>query len=470
MAGLHELDACEIADSVRRGELRAVEVLDHFLERIGRLESTLNAFACLDPEGARTAAEEVDRKVAADEDPGPLAGVVIGVKDLENAAGLPTSFGSELYRDNLVETDSTQVARLKLAGAIVVGKTNTPEFGSISYTASKLHGVTRNPWDLRATPGGSSGGSAAAVSAGLVPMATASDGGGSIRMPAAFCGLPGLKPTFGRIPRGPGRLGTANVAAYGPLARSLRDIARYLDAASGPHPLDPLSLPAPAERYEDALMTPPKAATAVWSSTFGFGTCEPEVEAISRRAAEQIFEICAIEETGVGVDLPDVSHSWAIAEAVDCYTDLDAFWPDRSDEMTPVIALAMQLAQQLSPEQIAAANRDRHSLVSIFGQVFSKADLIVTPTSPTKAFAAEGPMPYEVDGRPINNPMVSLCFTYPVNLTGHPAISLPAGFTSDGSPVGVQIIGPRMSEDELLRIGLMFETEIGWPNLAPGYA
>src|SRR5918999_276118 len=205
---LWTMDASELADLVRAGELKAVELLDLTLERVGRFDGEINAFATLDPEGARAQAESVDQVVASGEDPGPLAGLPIGVKYLEPVQGLPTMRGSLLYKESLATNDSTQVSRLRKAGAVIVGKTTTPELGTLAFTWSKATGITRNPWNAERTPGGSSGGSAAAVASGMVPLATGSDGGGSIRIPSSYSGLPGLKPSFARIPRGPGRLST----------------------------------------------------------------------------------------------------------------------------------------------------------------------------------------------------------------------------------------------------------------------
>lgn len=466
---LWSTDASDLADWVRVGEVKAVELLDIALERIGRYDGAINSFVVIDPDSARAQAEEVDSQVAAGEDPGPLAGIPVGVKDLENAAGLPTTFGSLLFKDNYVDTDSTQVARLRNAGAVILGKVTTPELGSIGYTSSKLSGVTNNPWNLDRTPGGSSGGSAAAVSAGLVPLATGSDGGGSIRAPASYCGLPGLKPTFGRVPRGPGRISASNLSSYGPLARSIRDIARYLDQVASPHSMDPLSLPEPGTKLEDNLDADLSGMRAAWSSSLGFGECDSEVAHIARASAERFFEAAGIEEVDVEINLPDVADAWATAQAMDCYSDLDRFWPERADEMTPVISLAMRIAESLLPSQLADAARGRHEICRLVNEVFDRVDFILTPTTPTVAFDAGGPMPDVINGRFVNNPLIALCFTYPFNLTGQPALSIPAGLNAEGLPVGLQIVGRRFTEDLLLSAGALCEERFEWPKLAPGY-
>lgn len=461
--------AWELADAVRAGELKAVEVLDTLLERIGRFDGRINSFVMVDPDGAREQAERVDRAVLAGEDPGPLAGVAVGVKDLQDVAGLPTGRGSLLFRDAIAPADSTFVARLRRAGAVILGKTTTPEEGSLNYTDSPATGTTRNPWNTDRTPGGSSGGSAAAVASGLVPLATGSDGGGSIRIPAAFSGLPGLKTTFGLIARGPRRIGSANMSSLGPVARTVRDIARTLDLAAGPDPMDPFSLPAPGVRFEASLEVPLDGLRAAWSPTLGFGVCEPEVAEVARAAAARLFEAAGIVEVDRPVDLPDPGASWAAAAAVDIYCELEEFWPARGSEMTPVVAVALQLAESLTAGQHAEGIRVRQELVRRVCAAFEEVDLIVTPSTPTVAFAAAGPLPHEVAGHPLGNPLHAICFSYPFNLTGHPAMTVPAGLDTGGMPVGLQIVGRRFAEATLLSAARVMERVSPWPALAPGY-
>ncbi len=467
---LWSADAVELAGFVRAGEVKAVELLDLCLERIGRYDGVLNAFVTLDPASARMQAEAVDGQVAAGVDPGPLAGVPLGVKDLENATGLPTGRGSLLFQDAVADHDSTQLGRLRRAGAVVVGKTAAPELGSLSFTWSKAHGTTRNPWNAERTPGGSSGGSAAAVAAGLIPLATGSDGAGSLRIPASFSGLAGIKPSFGRIPRGPGRLGAANVSTPGPLARSVRDLACYLEVASGPHPSDPFSLPVAAERFEEGLVADQgRPLRAAWSSTLGLAPCDPDVAGVARFAAERVMEAAGIEEAEVAIELPDAADSWVVAVSLDCYAELEQFWPARADAMTPVIVLALQLAESLTADQIGSALRGRDDLLRAVNEVFESVDLILSPATTTPAFGAEGPLPDTVAGTILAHPLVSIGLTYPFNLTGHPALSLPAGLTADGLPVGLQMIGPRLGEARLLSAAAAFEAAAPWPKVAPDY-
>lgn len=466
---LWTMDAWELADLVRAGELKAIELLDLTLERIGRFDGELNAFATLDPEGARAQAEAVDQVVASGKDPGPLAGLPIGVKDLEPVQGLPTMRGSLLYKESLAQHDSTQVVRLRKAGAVIVGKTTTPELGTLAFTWSKATGVTRNPWNKERTPGGSSGGSAAAVASGMVPIATGSDGGGSIRIPSSYSGLPGLKPTYGLIPKGPERIGTGRTSVYGPLARSVTDIARYLDQVVGAHPMDPASLPKPSVQFEESLQLPLEGFRAVWSQDLGFGMCRSEVTHIARAAAERLIETTGMVEVETPVKLPDAGQSWTLAESLDCFADMSEFWPLRSEEMTPVVSLYLQLADGIKPSHLAEAQAMRHELLAAVTRIFDDVDFIITPTTPTTAFEAEGPMPIEIDGQYMTSPLHAVCFTFPFNLTGNPAVTIPAGSDSDGLPVGLQVIGPRMSEAELLSAARIVEQNAPWPKLPPAF-
>ncbi|MGH7948728.1 MAG: amidase, partial [Candidatus Binataceae bacterium] len=260
MTELHYLPAHELAGLIRKRELKPSELMDSCLARIQKLNPTLNAFVAMRSEQALAEARALDEKIARKDEVGPLAGLPLGVKDLEDAAGLPTSLGSLPFKDNVAERDSVEVSRLRAAGAIVLGKTNAPEFGYTGFTKNLVYGVTRNPWNAERTPGGSSGGSSSAMASGMVPLATGSDGGGSIRIPACYVGCYGLKPSFGRIPHEPmlGMQAWNDVSVLGPLTRTVRDAAMYMDAVVGYHPSDPDSLPHPGVSYQAALERLPK--------------------------------------------------------------------------------------------------------------------------------------------------------------------------------------------------------------------
>ena len=270
----------EIADAVRAGNLSAREVVDAHLTRIEKLDPDLNSVCYLDAAGARERADAIDAEVRDGGDPGPLAGVPMGVKELASVGGWPETHASVVLADRVAVTDDNEVARLRGAGAVIVGLTTAPEHGTVSFTNTPLHGVTRNPWNLERTPGGSSGGSAAAVAAGLFPACTGSDGGGSIRIPSSYSGLFGIKVTFGRIGRGPGPFSSSLNPVRGPMVRSVRDAARYLDVTSGPTLTDPTSLPAPAVPFEEELRSGAaverlRGKRVALSSTLGFAGAIP---------------------------------------------------------------------------------------------------------------------------------------------------------------------------------------------------
>ena len=286
--------AWRLAARMANKEISPLDVMRETLDRIDRINPGLNAFVSLRPEAALAEAEALTEKIAAGKPVGPLAGLPLGVKDLEDTAGMVTSYGSIPFKDNVVAGDSIQVARLKAAGAIVVGKTNVPEFGFTGFTKNRLHGITRNPWNPERTPGGSSGGSAAAIAGGLVPLCTGSDAGGSIRIPASYSGCFGFKPSFGRIPVGPSPfISYSSMIVMGPLTRNVRDAALYMDCVSGYHPADPpLSLPKPPNSYQAGIDDLPDRLKIAFSPNLGYARVQPEVMTCVEQA------VVAFEEMG----------------------------------------------------------------------------------------------------------------------------------------------------------------------------
>jgi aspartyl-tRNA(Asn)/glutamyl-tRNA(Gln) amidotransferase subunit A len=462
-------DAHEIADLVRSGEVAAKEVLETFLERIEARNEELNAFVHVDADRARAEAAEVDRRVAAGEDPGPLAGVPVGIKDLENVAGMPTTYGSLLYRDNVAASDGVQTARLRASGAVIVGKTATPEFGAEALTRTLLFGTTRNPWNTERTPGGSSGGSAAAVAAALVPIASGSDGGGSIRIPASYTGLLGAKSTFGRIPRGDGPE-SAYVSVLGCMARSVTDAARWWDCVAGAHELDAHSLPHPGLSYEETIRRPPPSGLRVtWSDDLGYAACRTDVREIARGAARELAEAAGAILVDRPVELKDMSAAWGLLGAPGTWLQVRNAWPGREEDLTPVVRLSVRRGEErYNMREVARAIERRHENNRRLAEVFEDVDVILTPTTGTTAFRAEGPMPTEIEGREIK-PMHSL-YTYPFNVSGHPAVSVPCGLDAEGMPVGLQIVTRRHADHIGLQLAAVFERVRPWPKIAPAYA
>jgi aspartyl-tRNA(Asn)/glutamyl-tRNA(Gln) amidotransferase subunit A len=459
----------QIAEGVRAGELKATEILDEALAAISAANPALNAFVHLDPDLARAAAEAVDAAVAREQDPGPLAGVPFGVKDLEDCAGMPTSYGSLLFKGRPpVADDSIHVARLRAAGAVPLGKTAAPEFGAVSYTASPALGVTRNPWNHERTPGGSSGGSAAAVASGMVPMATASDGGGSIRIPGSFTGLPGFKASFGRIAH-PSKA-SSQTTCLGVLATTVSDVARHLDVTAGPDDRDRTSLPPSLVRYEDVIERLDVAGLrAVWSVDLGFATVDPGVAAVTEAAAKTLIDAAGLRPIDRAIELTDPVRVWLSSGAADIWGDLEpGMWPERADELDFVPRLALQATETIAMPRWAAIVGKRLGLEAQVAELFRDVDVVLTPTTAIPGFAAEGPMPNQIAGQPVH-PAMTVPFTMLGNLCWNPAVSVPAGLTPEGLPIGLQIMSRRHSDDVVLRLARIFEQASPWRRLAPGY-
>ncbi len=472
---LHERTAVDLAADVRNGRVSAVDVLESYLARVAAVNAPLNAIVFLDPARARARARSIDEQVAAGDDPGPLAGVPLAVKELEAVEGWPETHASTAFADNVATTTVTQIRRLLAAGAVPFGLTASPEMGLLNFTASALHGITRNPWNTERTPGGSSGGSAAAVAAAMAPIATGSDMGGSIRLPASYCGVVGVKGTYGLVPRGPAYLTAVNLTHAGPLASTVRDAARYLDCVVGPDDRDPYSLPAPGVPFERAIDELDLAGARVaFLSDNGLTGTEPAVSAVCREAADALVAAADLDQVDVALTLPAVEDNGAgllVADAdpdpamqaaqVEVFTNL----LERTPGARPLIEiLATQMAAP-SLESVVAANQTRHAVREALADLFERVDLLLAPTSPVPPFGAAGPLPMEVDGRELGPSAASL-WCFPFNLAGLPAVNVPAGFV-DGLPVGLQIVARRCDDARALAAAAAFERARPWPRHAP---
>lgn len=450
----------EVSEAVRSGQRRAVEVLEACLAEVKAGNDELNAFVHLDEDAAHSAAEAIDAAVRSGQDPGPFAGVPFGVKDLEDCAGMPTSHGSLVYKGRgPVPADSVHVARLRAAGGVPIGKTAAPEFGTLNFTKTKAWGVTRNPWDPTRTPGGSSGGSAAAVAAGWLPCATASDGGGSTRIPAAFSGLVGMKPSHGRIPH-PGPSGS-QTSVFGLLTTTVSDSARHLDVVSGPDETDRLSLPPPAISYEAAIeQLDVSGLRARWSVDLGFVEhVDPEVAQIAQGAAARLVEAAGLVGDDGEVRLTDPVQAWLASGAMDLWFEIEEdMWPGIADDLTRYSRDVLERTEDYPLSKFARAVRAREQLTVDAAALFADVDVLLTPTTAVPAFAAEGPPPGGAMATP---------FTMLANLCWNPAISVPAGLTADGLPVGLQIVARRHNDEVPLRLARIFEQVAPWPRHAP---
>jgi Asp-tRNA(Asn)/Glu-tRNA(Gln) amidotransferase A subunit family amidase len=457
----------ELAAAVRSKEVSARELAAVALARIDALNPTVNAFVAVDGERALEQAAAVDQIVSSGGDPGPLAGIPIGVKDLEDAAGYRTSHGSALWADDpAAEHDSVLVARLRAAGCVVVGKTNTPEFGWTAKTDNALFGTTRNPWNLDHTPGGSSGGTAAALAAGMVPLATGSDGGGSIRIPAACCGLSGMKTSMGRVPSGgPRPPDWPGLSAKGPMARRIEDVVRALDVVVAPEPTDLRSLPRPEASWLAALDDPHPPSKVIWAPTLGYATVDAEVLAICERA------VSVLESLGTDVIVvddvfdKDPIGSWLTLTGVYLLRSLDerASRPGAA-AIDPGLAYLMDHARPVTGREVAEALDDCHRVNLRLVELFGEARILLTPTcaglAPPLALGGQG----LVNGVETPN---WVAFTYPFNMSGSPAASVNAGFSESGLPVGLQMVGPAHGDLVVLRTAAALEAALGFDRLAP---
>jgi aspartyl-tRNA(Asn)/glutamyl-tRNA(Gln) amidotransferase subunit A len=462
-------DACSLVDAMRAGELTPTEALDLSLAAIER--SGLNAFCHVDTVAARAAAARADLSL-------PVGGVPIGVKELEPVEGWPFSEASLVFADRLADHTSILVERLRTAGAVLVGQTTSSEFGGVNYTSTKLHGTTRNPWDATRTPGGSSGGSAAAVAGGLVPVASGGDGGGSIRIPAGYSGLVGLKATYGRIPKGPRITQTPHTVTLGCLSRSVRDTARWFDACNGFDVHDRFSLPE-VSGWEAGLGTLGEALRgkrAVISVDLGVAVVLPRVAETVVAAAETLIVDAGLRRVDVHVAFEPALVEWAMSNLVTLAADLGDRYPDCQHDLTMEIMFGLNVASyHYDLAMASAADRFRVQMDETMGRVLDEVDFVFAATNPDVAFAAEGPVPTSVGDRDLLAEFGDVVragantgvLTMPANLAGNPAVSIPVG-SVEGLPVGMQVIGRHHEEQLLLELATIVERNRPWPLVAPG--
>lgn len=462
---MHELLGLSLTELTRRlhaREASPVELMEAVLQRIDDANPDLNAIVSRrDSELLLEEAREAEARIGRDEGR-PLEGIPLGVKDLEDVEGMKTTRGSLLFKDNLATRDSTQVARLRGAGAIVVGKTNTPEFGFTALTKNLVFGVTRSPWDRERTPGGSSGGSAAALVGGLLPLVTASDGGGSIRIPASFTGAFGLKTTYGRIPRGPMETwDSKQTSVYGPLTRTVEDAALFLDQVVGVSADDPASLPAPGYSYREVVNQPlSRALRIAYSPDLGYAVVQSDI-AVAVEEAARSFEGLGHSVHEIEGGPPQLGDLWGKLLNYQLGGQLAPFLKEREGDITRALVQGMKTAWDTTPEEMAEGDRRRARLSDWCARLFEDYDLLLTPTLSYDPPPARGPFPTETDGRP-QLPTGAASFTIPFNFSWHPAATVRVGLSEMGLPMGMQIVGPRHREDLVLQAARLFERERPW--------
>lgn len=461
------LPAIELAARIRTKEVSPVEVVEAFLARIERVNPAVNAYCTVTAEVARRAAKAAEAAVVRGAPLGPLHGVPVSIKDLIITRGVRTTWGSRIYEQHIPEEDAPAVERLLRAGAILLGKTNTPELGWRGSTDNLIFGPTRNPWDLERTAGGSSGGAAAAVAAGLGPLALGTDGGGSIRIPASFCGVYGLKPSFGRVPVYPASAAEA-LSHTGPITRTVRDAALMLEILAGPDERDRNSLPAEGTGYLRLLESGIRGLRVAWSPTLGYAPVDPEVRALAEAAARRFADLgCEVEEADPG--FPDPHAAWVALFYGGLGARVAGYLPEWRDRIDPGLLKIVDQFRDLSAYQFVQALFERAALWDTVRRFFARYDLLLTPTIAVPPFELGIVGPSEVAGKPVG-PLGWTPFTYPFNLTGQPAASVPCGFTASGLPVGLQIVGRRYAETTVLRASAAFEAACPWADRRPPLA
>ena len=455
--------AQDLHAAIARKELSAVEVMTATLSRMEALEPTLNAFVTPMPDQAMEDARAADRLLAEGGAPGPLHGVPISVKDLINVGGVRTTFGSRTMASNVAGAEAPSVERARAAGACVIGKTTTTEFGCKAGGGdSPLTGVTRNAWDTSKTTGGSSAGAATSVAAGVTPFALGTDGGGSIRIPASLCGVFGIKAQFGRVPVFP-TSATPTLGHVGPISRTVRDAALLLGVISGFDARDPASVSAPVPDYLAACEAPVEGLRVAWSPTLGYARPLPEVLEITERAVH------TLEALGCSVDLVDEVMEdpvdlWNAEFYAGAGTRLKDALRNSRDLLDPAVADLLDGALAQTLEDYYTNVFARYELREKVRQFFEDYDLLVTPTLPVAAFEAGVNVPLELPDRSIAS---WIFYTYPFNLTGNPAASIPCGFNGEGLPVGLQMVAGTNCEVDILKAAAAFEAAHPWGHEKP---
>ena len=471
MSDLAFASAAELATLVATRAISPVELVEHALARIAQSQPTLNAFITLCAEEARAAAWEAEAAVMLGDPLGPLHGVPFAVKDLVNTAGVRTTFGSVALADNVPAADSPSVARLKAAGAILVGKTTTPEFGHKCFTEAPLFGRTANPWDLSRTWGGSSGGAAASVAAGLVPIGIGTDGGGSSRIPAACCGVVGFKQTLGLVPHDLTPDGFGNQSHITPMTRTVTDTALMLQAMAGPDPCDPHSLGlAPPDFVAAARPEGDLAGIRIaWRPYLGNDKLAAEVREACEAALKALEALGAVVEP-VEDDFQTTEPIWLVLT--------QSFWNARfrryvgqyGNRMSDTLIRQMETGAAHSAVALQDAMFERTRVFREIEGWFTDFDLVATPTLSRTALPIDHDFfaPIEIDGVRAGTVRQSWYpYTLPFNLSGSPAVTLPCGFASDGLPMGLQLVGPHLGDARLLRAAALYELARPWAEKLP---
>jgi Asp-tRNA(Asn)/Glu-tRNA(Gln) amidotransferase A subunit family amidase len=453
---------------IRDKEVSPVEVVDAVLARIDRINPRINAYCTVTVDHARAAAREAEAAVTRSGTLGPLHGVPYSLKDLTPTKGIRTTMGSKIFEHNVPSEDAILVERMRAAGAILLGKTNTPEFGIKPFTDNRLFGATANPWALDRSAGGSSGGAAAAVAAGLCPLAEGSDLAGSIRHPASWCGVVGFKPSQGRVARYPTQAAWNAMSANGPITRIVADAVLMFSVLVGPDPRDPLALPHTGEdwsRVADGASL--RGLRVAWTPDLGGAAAvDPAVAAICEGAARRFAELgCALE-----ADAPEIGNildPFRMLNAGVRLATVGRYLDEWREQMDPILVRRIDEGRALTAADVGRAEVERSAYHQRLRRFFERYDLLVLPTTAITASPLSAPLPTQIAGRSIANHLEMLIPTLAFNFSGYPAISVPCGWTGDGLPVGLQIVGGWQQDALVLRAAASFEKIAPWTEQRP---
>lgn len=450
------MSAAELARRIRARELSAAEVLRAHVQQIERVDPAVNAMVTRTFEQAETSARAIDARLARGEDCGPLAGLPVAHKDLAVTKGVRTTFGSPLFRDFVPDTDAIIVERLREAGAVMVGKTNTPEFGAGSQTFNTVFGATRNPWNLERTCGGSSGGAAVALACGMVPIADGSDFGGSLRNPASFCNVVGFRPTPGRVPNWPTFNAWFSLPVVGPMARSVEDVALMLSAVAGPDRRCPISVHEAGERFARPLARDMKGVRIAWSRDLDGLPIEGAVLETLERALPAFEGLGCVVEPATP-DLSDADEIFEVLRAWNFDLSHGELLRTRRSQLKQTVIWNIEEGQRLSGSKVASAERKRTELFARMRAFFDRWDYLVCPVAQVLPFDVDTEYPMAIDGKPLASYIEWMRSCYRISATTLPAISVPAGFSRDGLPVGLQIVGRYLDDFGVLQVAHAFE-------------
>jgi amidase len=462
--GLVRATACAIVDKLNKGEVTPLDLLDVLEQRIAEVDGKVNALPTLCFDRARSRARELMKKPAGKR--GLLAGLPIPIKDLTAVEGVRTTQGSPIYKDTVPARSDIVVERLEEHGGLIYAKSNTPEFGAGANTFNEVFGATLNPWDTSKSAAGSSGGAAVALATGMAWLAHGTDMGGSLRNPASFCGVVGMRPSIGRVAHSPAFKIDRNLTVHGPMARNVEDLALLLDAMSGEHPADPLSLPVLPESFLSAARSNNKPKRIAFSPDLGITPVDPEVAAITRKAALRFADAGVIVEEA-HPDLREAHECFHVLRAFDFAVTKAALLRSKRDQLKPEVIWNIEEGLRLTVEQLERAEAQRVAMTLRMLEFFKTYDLLLTPAAIVAPFPVEDRYVAECAGKKFDNYVEWLGIVYAITLACCPALSLPCGFTASGLPVGLQMVAAPRGEARLLAGAKLLEDILGARDTTP---